>query len=90
MNNHILQEVALLMNRTRRISRSKPKKSPILRFTLLCRGTTDAFAVEGKNPRTVILEKWQPSFSSNLTAAGGAIQQWAEDIPSYWWDSDGD
>jgi len=46
--------------------------------------------VEGKNPRTVILEKWQPSVSSNLTAAGGAIQQWAEDIPSYWRDGAGD
>jgi hypothetical protein len=76
------------MNRTRRISRSKPKKSPSPRCTLLCRGTTDAFAVE--NPRTVILEKWQPSVSSKLTAAGGAIQQRAEDITSYWWDSEGD
>jgi len=30
MNNHIPQEVALLMNRTRRISRSKQKKNPLV------------------------------------------------------------
>ena len=30
MNNHVLQEVALLMNRTRRISRSKPKKNTLV------------------------------------------------------------
>jgi hypothetical protein len=45
--------------------------------------------VEGKNSRTVILEKWQPSVSSSLTAACGPVQQWAEDIPSHWWESDG-
>jgi hypothetical protein len=42
------------------------------------------------NPRTVILEIWQPSVSSSLNAAGGAIQQWAEDIPGYRWYSDVD
>jgi len=46
--------------------------------------------VEGKKPRTVNFEKWQPSDSSGLTAAGGAIPQWAGDIPSYSWDSDDD
>jgi hypothetical protein len=46
--------------------------------------------VEGKIPRAVNLEKWGPSGSSSVTAAGGAIQQGAEDVPSYWWDSDGD
>ena len=30
------------------------------------------------------------SDSSSLTAAGGAILQCTEDIPSYWWDSDND
>ena len=28
--------------------------------------------------------------SSSLPAAGGAIPQWTEDIPSYSWDSDDD
>jgi len=35
----------------------------------------------------VNFEKWRPSDSSSLTAAGGAIPQWTEDIPSYSWDS---
>ena len=55
-----------------------------------CQGTTDASAVEGKKSRTVNFEKWRPSDSSSLTAAGGAIPQWTEDIPSYSWDSDDD
>jgi len=43
---------------------------------LWCRGTTDTSVVEGKKPRTVNCEKWRPSDSSSLTAAGGAILQW--------------
>jgi len=66
------------------------KKSLSPRCTLPCQGTTDASAVEGKKPRTVNFEKWRPSDSSSLTAAGGAILQWTEDIPSYSWDSDDD
>ena len=66
------------------------KKSPSPRCTLPCWGTTDAFAVEGKKPRTVNCETWQPTVSSSLTAAGRAISQWTEDIPSYLWCSDGD
>jgi hypothetical protein len=46
--------------------------------------------VESKKPRTVNFEKWRPSDSRSLTAAGGAIPQWTEDIPSYSWDSDDD
>ena len=42
--------------------------------------------MEGKKPRRVNSEKWRPSDSSSLTAAGGAILQWTEDIPSYSWD----
>jgi len=52
--------------------------------------STDAAAVEGKKPGTVNFEKWRLSDSSSLTAAGGAIPQWTEDIPSYSWDSDDD
>jgi len=44
--------------------------------------------VEGKKPRRVNFEKWGPSDSSSLTAAGEAIPQWTEDISSYSWDSD--
>jgi len=66
------------------------KKFPSPRFTLPCRGTTEASAVEGKKPRTVNFEKLRPSDSSSLTAAGGAIPQWTEDIPIYSWDSDDD
>jgi len=46
--------------------------------------------VGGKKPTMVNFGKWQPSDSSILTAAGGAILQWTEDIPSYSWDSDDD
>jgi len=46
--------------------------------------------MEGKKPRNVNFEKWRPSDSSSLTAAGGAILQWTEDIPGYSWDSDDD
>jgi len=46
--------------------------------------------VEGKKPRRVNFEKWQTSDSSSLTAAGRAILQWTEDIPSYSWDSNDD
>jgi len=35
-------------------------------------------------------EKWRPLDSSSLSAAGGAILQWTEDIPRYSWDSDDD
>jgi len=66
------------------------KKSPNPRCTLPCQGTRDASAVEGKKPRMVNFEKWRPSDSSGLTAAGEAIPQWTEDIPSYSWDSDDD
>jgi len=66
------------------------KESPSPRYTLPCRGTTDTSAVEGKKPRTVNSEKRRPSDSSSLTAAGGAILQWTEDIPSYSWDSNDD
>jgi len=38
--------------------------------------------VEGKKPRMVNSEKWRPSDSSSLTAAGGAILQWTEAIPA--------
>jgi len=55
--------------------------------TLSCRGNTKASAVEGKKPRTV---SKRPSASSSLTAAGEAIPQWTEGIPSYWWDSGAD
>jgi len=41
--------------------------------------------VEGKKPRRVNSGKWRPSDSSSLTAAGKAIPQWTEDIPSYSW-----
>ena len=66
------------------------KKSPSPRCTLPCRGTTDTSVVEGKKPRTVNSEKWRPSDSSSLTAAGGAILQLTEEIPSYSWNSDDD
>jgi hypothetical protein len=65
-------------------------KSPSPRCTLPCRGTTHASAVDGKKPRTVNFEKWRPSDSSSLAAAGWAIPQWTENIPSYSWDSDDD
>jgi len=42
--------------------------------------------VEGKKPRKVIFEKWRPSDSSSLTAAGGAILQRTQDILSSSWD----
>jgi len=51
------------------------KKSPSPRCTLPCLRTTDASAVEGKKLRTVNFEKWRPSDSSSLTAAGWAVLQ---------------
>ena len=68
----------------------KKNKSPSQRCTLPCRGNTDASAVEGKKLRTVNSEKWRTSDSSSLTAAGGAILQWREYIPSYSSHSDDD
>jgi hypothetical protein len=65
------------------------KKFASPRCILLCWGNTDAFSVEGKKPRTVNFKKWWCTVSSSLTAAGGAISQWTEDIPSYLWCSDG-
>ena len=41
-------------------------------------------------PRRVNFEKWRHLDSSSLTAAGGAIPQKKEEIPSYSWDSDDD
>ena len=87
VNNHILQEVALLINRTQQIQCSRPKISPSSLCTLRCRWITKASAVDGKKPRKFIK---RPSASSSLTATGGAIPQWTESIPSYWWDNDGD
>jgi hypothetical protein len=73
----------------RSTAKNLKKESASPKCTLLWQETTHASLGEGKKQRTVNFEKWQPSVSSSLTVTSGAIPQWTEDIPSYWWDSDG-
>lgn len=47
-----------------------------------------ASVVEGKEPKTVNSEKWQPLASISLTEAGEAVAQWTEYCTWYTWDSD--
>ena len=89
MKNHIQQEAALLMNRTRWSYRSAPKQSPSPGWTLPCWRTTGTSLVEGKKPRKGNSNKWLLLISSSLTATGKTIPLQTEYIPSHSWDSDG-
>jgi len=89
MMNHILQEVALLINRTRQRYRSTPKQCPSPGCALACWRTTGTPVVGDKKSRTRNSDKWRPLISSGLTATGKTIPQQKEYIPSHSWDSDG-
>ena len=89
MMNHILQEVAPLINRTRQRYRSTPKQCPRPQCALPCWRTTGTSVVGGKKSRTGNSDKWRPLISSGLTATGKTIPQQKEYIPSHSWDSDG-